>query len=114
MIRSISTQNNQWLNVNFSNNSPHINSTNISAGILRYNPHSSAVEVYDGNTWYSISGHADVNLTQESKRIMEWANKKMREEEQLKSLMEKHPGLKELHDKFELMKALVAQESKNL
>jgi hypothetical protein len=28
-------------------------------------------------------------------------------------LMEKHPGLKDLHEKFTLMKALVAESHKN-
>ena len=36
----------------------------------------------------------------------------MEEEKKLQELIDKHPGLKELNDKFEMMKALCYEEEK--
>jgi hypothetical protein len=41
---------------------------------------------------------------------MDWSIKKMEEESRLQSLMARHPGLKELNDKFEMMKVLCQQQ----
>jgi hypothetical protein len=86
----------------------------MSAGMVRYNSNTQTLEVYDGNTWLAIAGSADVGLSPEAQQVMDWAYKKMKEDEQLEVLMEKHPGLKDLHEKFTLMKALVAETHKNL
>lgn len=85
----------------------------MSAGMVRYNNSSANLEVYDGNAWLTLSGSADVGLTPEAQATLDWAYKKMKEDEQLEELMKKHPGLKELHEKFELMKALVTETDKN-
>lgn len=114
MISTLNTYTSQWLNVNSSRNQPYINSGALSAGMLRYNTNNSCIEVYDGNSWFTFSGHAEVSLSSEAQQIMAWAQEKMRQEQELEMLMKKHPGLRDLHEKFELMKALVAEESKNL
>jgi hypothetical protein len=85
----------------------------MSAGMVRYNNSSASLEVYDGNAWLTLSGSADVGLTPEAQATLDWAYKKMKEDEQLEELMNKHPGLKDLHEKFELMKALVTETNKN-
>jgi hypothetical protein len=85
----------------------------MSARIVRYNSSNSGLEVYDGNVWLSLNGHANIGLTTEAQATLEWAYKKMKEDEELEALMAKHPGLKDLHEKFMLMKALVAQYHKN-
>jgi hypothetical protein len=36
----------------------------------------------------------------------------MQQDAQLKDLMDRHPGLKDLNDKFEIMKALCMEEEK--
>jgi hypothetical protein len=84
----------------------------MSAGMVRYNSSSQSLEVYDGNAWLGLSGSADVGLSPEAQQVMDWAYRKMKEDEQLEVLMEKHPGLKDLHEKFILMKALVAEDAK--
>lgn len=83
-----------------------------SAGMLRYNTQSHQLEVYDGNNWLSFGSGATVGLSPEAEQILSWGREKMREEHELEKLMKDHPGLKELHEKFLLMKALVARESK--
>lgn len=93
--------------------SPYISPGSMSAGMVRYNSSNSGLEVYDGNTWLTLGGHADVGLSLEAQATLDWAYRKMKEDEELKMLMAKHPGLKDLHEKFELMKALVAESNKN-
>ena len=83
-----------------------------SAGMLRYNTQNNHLEVYDGNSWLSFGASATVGLSPEAEEILRWGRKKMAEERELELLMKDHPGLKDLHEKFTLMKALVAQESK--
>jgi hypothetical protein len=113
MIKSISTQSPRWVMVYSPSQSPYISPGSMSAGMVRYNSGNSGLEVYDGNSWLTLTGHADVGLSPEAQATMEWAYKKMKEDEQLEVLMQKHPGLKDLHDKFELMKALVAEDAQN-
>jgi hypothetical protein len=109
MIKNITTQSPRWISVYGPSQSPYISPGAMSAGMVRYNNGSASLEVYDGNSWMVFSASADVGLSPEAQAVMAWAYKKMKEDEQLELLMAKHPGLKDLHDKFELMKALVAE-----
>ena len=84
----------------------------VGAGMVRYNPNMQQMEVYDGLTWQGINSHVTIDLGWDSKQTIEWANQKMREEQRLKDLMARHPGLKDLHDKFEMMKVLCTEEEK--
>jgi len=114
MIKGITTQSPRWMSVYSPSQSPYISPGSMSAGMVRYNNSSANLEVYDGNAWLMLSGSADVGLTPEAQATLDWAYRKMKEDEQLEELMKKHPGLKELHEKFELMKALVTETDKNL
>ena len=109
--------NSQWLNVqSYQGNKPYINTTQSIAGMVRYNNanNGGSMEVYDGTTWCTIgNGSANIDLNENAKRILEWAEKKMKEEADLKALMGNHPGLKDLHDKFEMMKVLCTEEENN-
>jgi len=91
---------------------PYISPGSMSAGMVRYNSGSAILEVYDGNAWLALSGSAEVGLSPEAQQVLDWAYRKMKEDEQLEMLMEKHPGLKDLHEKFTVMKALVAEDDK--
>lgn len=112
MIKGITTHSPRWVSVYSPSQSPYISPGSMSAGMVRYNNNNN-LEVYDGNTWLTLSGSADVGLTPEAQATLDWAYRKMKQEEELEVLMAKHPGLKELHDKFELMKALVAEDTQN-
>jgi hypothetical protein len=109
--------NSNWLNVQtYPGNKPYFNTTQPATGTLRYNPNlnSGCMEVYDGNGWQQIANaSANVDLSEHTKEILTWAEKKMSEERELKELMEQHPGLQELHDKLEMMKILCQQEENN-
>lgn len=112
MIRSISSGS-QHIQVQHGNgHMPYMSPGAVGAGLLRFNPNSSQIEVYDGMSWLAINNNVMVDLGMDSKEAIEWAYKKMQEERKLKDLMAQHPGLKELHDKFEMMKALCMEEEK--
>lgn len=82
-------------------------------GNLRYNANTSNYEVYDGNQWQIINqANVNIDLTTRTKEILTWAEYKMHEEKKLQDMMERHPGLKDLHDKLEMMKVLCHEEEK--
>lgn len=89
---------------------PYINSGTPSAGMLRYRDNT--VEVYNGSSWDIVTGGADVGLSPDAEAAIEWCKKKMSEEMRIQGLMEKHPGLRDAYEKFELMKILVTEEEK--
>jgi hypothetical protein len=83
-------------------------------GQVRYNPTGQCLEIFDGNMWVMWStGMANVGLTPEAERILDWAQQKMFEELELKARMEKHPGLKDAYEAFKIMDALTLEEEKN-
>lgn len=91
--------------INVYNNQPLI-------GAVRWNPSSSCLEIYDGGTWHMKTDNAVVDLSEDAKRILEWARLQKIQQEKIDQLMEKHPGLKDLHQRFEVMLRLV-QDDKN-
>jgi hypothetical protein len=79
-------------------------------GQMRFNPSNQNIEVYDGNTWITMSANfASVGLTWDAQEAIDWAINKRREEQELKGLCEQHPGLLEAYEKFQVMKALCTQ-----
>ena len=94
-------------------NVPPISPGAQSAGMLRYNTSSNTIEVYNGVAWFSIETATDIFLSPVAQQAIDWSIKKMEEESRLQSLMARHPGLKELNDKFEMMKILCQEEEKH-
>ena len=77
-------------------------------GNVRFNTSNQDMEVYDGNNWLTLyRGTAFIDLSYRTKEILQWAEKKMKEEEQLDALCEKYPGLAKARDNFEMFKKLV-------
>ena len=93
---------------------PYVNmySGALNVGAVRYNPSISCMEVYDGNAWQQYRDDSTVDLANETKATLDWARQKMLEEQNLKQLMERHPGLKDAHEKFEIMRILVTEEER--
>lgn len=92
---------------------PYVNMSNSSAGLVRFNGNSQNLEVYDGVNWMAMSSSvASVGLTIDAQGILVWAKQKMEEEQRLRALMDRHPGLRDAHDTFEIMRMLVTQEEK--
>jgi hypothetical protein len=91
---------------------PYFNSSygQTMVGQLRYNPNSTNLEVYDGSSWLQMpSAYTSIGLTGTAEDAIDWAIQKQREERELLELCEKHPGLKETYEKFQMMKALVTE-----
>lgn len=103
--------NSQWVNVSQGGTTmPYLNNTQPMAGMLRMNSSMNRIEVYDGMAWIQFGSDVTLDLSEQAKETLRWAYDKMNEERQLKELMNQHPGLKDLHDKFEMMKVLCQEE----
>lgn len=114
MIKSL-TSNSPYLHIqNGYNNVPPISPGAQSAGMLRYNTSSNSIEVYNGVAWFGVDTNIQLNLSEAAHEALKWTEQKMHEESRLKDLISKHPGLKDLHDKFEMMKVLCQEEEKHL
>ena len=84
---------------------PYIPPGNQSAGMLRYNPNNSNIEVYDGSIWRELTAsYASVDLNYEAQQAIEWASRKMSEEAECKVLAEKHVAVKLALDNLERAK----------
>ena len=87
-------------------------------GLMRWNSNTNQKEVMSspgGETWTpiygSIGGGGIVDVSPETERILQWAEKKMLEEDTMSVLCAQYPGIKDLQDKLEMMIALVKQEN---
>ncbi len=108
MIKNI-TQSGAFMQVS-SYYPPQIYNTGQSAGEVRYNTNTQQMEVYDGTNWISITQTATVGLTMPAEEAIRWAQSKMAEEAALKERMDKHPGLKDAYEKFQMMDILTKEE----
>ena len=89
---------------------PQIYGNGQSAGQVRYNTSTQQMEVYDGNIWIAISQTVTVGLSMPAEEAIRWAQDKMDEERSLKKRLEKHPGLKDAYEKFQVMDILCKEE----
>ena len=89
---------------------PNIYNNGQGAGNVRYNTSTQAMEVYDGNSWINISQTATISLSMSADEAIRWTLEKMTEERDLKARMEKHPGLKDAYEKFQLLDILTKEE----
>jgi hypothetical protein len=90
----------------------HIGNNGQSAGTMRWNTSGQQMEVFDGTTWISINQNVTVGLSYEAEEVLRWAGYKMREEDDLKKRMEKHPTLKHAYEQFKMIEILVHEEDK--
>lgn len=94
----------------------YINNINyMSVGQLQYNTNTQQLELYNGKEWQPVNlGTYHVDLNPHAEKILDWAAKKMFEEQDLKERMEKYPGLKDAYEQFQIMDALTIEEEKNV
>jgi hypothetical protein len=112
MIKNIHSSTNHIQIGNGFSNVPPISPGAQSAGMLRWNTSSNTIEVYNGVAWFGVETTADISLSPVAQQAVDWSIKKMEEDLQLQSLMARHPGLKDLNDKFEMMRILCQEEEK--
>jgi hypothetical protein len=90
MINGISAQGKHMYIHGGYNSTPYVNMNNLSAGMVRWNGTSNNFEVYDGSTWMLLSGSiASVGLNGAAESAIDWAMKKMAEEQELLELARK-------------------------
>ena len=89
---------------------PYINTTQPMSGMIRMNASMNRMEVYDGQNWIQFGSDVNVDLSESVKQTLNWAREKMLEEQKIKDLMSKHPGLKEAYERLEIMKSLVLED----
>jgi hypothetical protein len=66
---------------------PYISPGSMGAGMLRWNSNTNSMEVNDGSIWKQIGmNYATLELSSEAITILNWAKKKMDEENQLDEL----------------------------
>ncbi len=96
-------------------NVPYVNqnTTNPMTGMMRV--WGSEIQCFDAGCWLNMNtSYATVSLDSESQVLLGWARRKMLEEQDLKLLMEKYPGLKDAKDSYEVMLALVSDHKKEM
>lgn len=99
--------------VNGSTYVPSYSMSNAYAGTMRYNTSNQCLEVFDGNGSWQVMSMAwpTVELNMSTQEAIVWCQKKMAEEKQLEALAAKHPGVKDLKEKLDLMVKLVGSEN---
>lgn len=107
---------NKGINVTGGNSQyPTINMSNPSAGLVRYNGNNQNFEVYDGHSWYTMSGNnAQLDLGNDVLELLEWARAKRAQEEYLEKKAKDNPALidllqqkKEIEDKINMVEILL-------
>jgi hypothetical protein len=71
-------------------NSPYIDSTRASAGMIRYVNNN--LEVYDGSSWLPLqSSYPTIELDGITQEAIQWTRRRMEEEKRMLELAKKHP-----------------------
>jgi hypothetical protein len=83
--------------------------SNAPAGQVWWDTTLQCLKVSDGNTWFTIQPSVDIGLSRMADEAIEWAHRKMREEQELEELMKEYPGLKDAKQQFDVMLALVRE-----
>jgi len=119
MINNVSTTSPRYLDVVAATSTSYINaypraSAPAIAGAMRYGVTPDTVEYYNGQMWVSMPvTKISVSVTDETKQVLHWAQKKMIEEKELLARLEKYPALKTAFDQFKIIDALTIEESNN-
>lgn len=92
---------------------PYISNNGQSAGTVRWNTSGQQMEVFDGIIWHSVNQNVNIGMTWTAEEAIRWASEKMAEERALKERIEKHPGLKDAYEKFQIMDILTKEEDGN-
>jgi len=90
----------EFLNVQTYANNFYIDTTELSAGQVRFNPSSRCMEVYDGNNWINCAGSAQVALSPGAEEILRWAREKMQQEQNWKAMAEKNPTIRDAYERY--------------
>lgn len=74
--------------------------------------YNSGVQVFDGQNWVNWApSYPQVGLDADTCELLAWCKQQRQKQAQLETLMQQHPGLRDLHDRFEVMRRLCEQET---
>ena len=73
----------------------YINNSNyMGVGQLQYNTSNQRLELYNGTSWQPLNlGQYYVGLNPEAEQILDWARKKMQEEQEARAMAEQYPAV---------------------
>lgn len=73
------------------------------AGEVRYDIPQRCLKIFDGSTWHLISpyNNAEVSLTLEADQLLDWAKRKMIEEQALEQQAKDYPAVRDLLNRIE-------------
>jgi hypothetical protein len=92
---------------------PYISPGAQSAGMVRYNPNSQNLEIYDGVAWVTYAqSYSSIGLTYEAESLLDWAKEKREEELKMQAMMKKFPALKKAKENYDLIWNIVKDEEK--
>lgn len=120
MIKGINSSG-RYITVNGGSvSNPYISPGASGAGMVRYNPNMSQLEVNDGNSWQMIaSSYATVELTPEAESLLEWARKERSKQSEREHAVKNNPALAKAYEairraeeNFDLLEA-IAKEHDN-
>ena len=100
MIKQLSS-NSQHVFLSQSNSKAYFSPGASGAGIVRYNPNMSRLEVNDGAVWLGLGDDIHLSLSDDAIKAIEWTKNKMAEEAEIKQLAESRPALKAALDNVE-------------
>lgn len=82
------------------------------SGQVRWNGSIKQFEVCDNNSgsWYKINNTIELTNNTDITTVLDWAKKKMQEEEKLDKLMSQYPSLKSAKEQFDIVHKLVQQD----
>lgn len=99
------------------NSNPYVGNNGPAAGMVRFNTNTQSFEAYDGIVWIRMAVDQNISLTADAVEAIHWARDKIANEQKLKALAEKHPGvadavnqLKRASEQLEIMVQLVKEE----
>ena len=80
-----------YITVDSSSAVPYISPSTPSAGLVRY--YGNEMQVYDGAAWSAPSSTVNISLTPNAIDAIEWAHKKMLEEQEARRMAEQYPAV---------------------
>jgi hypothetical protein len=98
MIKNIAASG-KYLQVSGGSGSTYVGNNSGAQGVgnMRYNTVTQNIEIYDGFSWTVMNtGYPSIGLTGEAESILDWAKKKMREENEIEELAKTNPTIADL------------------
>lgn len=83
------------------------------SGQVRWNGNLKVFEVCDNGSgaWYKIDNSVELSCDPQTQQVLEWAKKKMAEDERLDRLAKEYPAVKDLKEKLDIVVKLVEKEN---